>query len=163
MGVHRKQLFSCENLICLQRESRRGGGEYTYPLGPVLRHHDFSPLDLSHSSDDSPLPLDPLRLWAEGGATVVASSTQGVPRNVCGWVAMATPGLTVCFRATRSCPSPQSQWLRAWGLRVCPTAPSKKQHKVRKDSDQKVWEQGSFNTGSLLGSQHPKPNTAAVL
>lgn len=32
-----------------------------------------------------------------------------------------------------------------------------------KDSDQKVWEQRSFNTGYLLGSQHSKPNTAAVV
>lgn len=58
--MQRKQLSSYENLICLRKESRRGK-RHISPR-PVLRHHDFSHLDLSQSSDDSPLPLDPLRL-----------------------------------------------------------------------------------------------------
>lgn len=57
-------------------------GKYTCPQGLCSDITTFPHLDRSQSADDSPLPLDPQRLWAEGGAAAVESSAEGVPKNV---------------------------------------------------------------------------------
>lgn len=63
---------------------RKQWGQTHISPGPSLDITTSPSVDVSQSSEDSPFPLDALRLRAEGGATAVEASVEAVPKNACG-------------------------------------------------------------------------------
>lgn len=129
---------------------------------PMLGHYHFSLCGCKPKFRGQSFPTWHSEALGWGRSRSCGGQCRGSAQK-CLWLSGCSHARWLLHRgSTQHCPH-LSQWARAWGLRLCPVEPIKKQHGVRRDSDQEVWEQESFNTGCPPGAQHSRPTRAAVL